>query len=59
VPKNYPSSVSNISLIGVAGVEAGLMTEGAIDAIAFDVYCQEIMPEISKDPYFNNGYHLR
>jgi hypothetical protein len=36
VPKNYGQSTSVVSLLGVGGVEATMVIEGAVDTLVFD-----------------------
>lgn len=38
VPKNYGQSTSIVSLIGIGGVEATMLVEGAVDTLAFDAF---------------------
>jgi transposase len=43
VPKNYGQSTSVVSLLGVGGVEATMVIEGAVDTLVFDAFCQNFL----------------
>lgn len=38
IPKNYGRSTSVVSLIGLAGVEATMLVEGAVDTLVFNAF---------------------
>lgn len=38
VPKNYGQSTSIVSLIGIGGVEATMLVEGAVDTLVFNAF---------------------
>lgn len=38
VPKNYGQSTSIVSLMGIGGVEAAMLVEGAVDTLVFDAF---------------------
>ena len=38
VPKNYGQSTSVVSLIGIGGVEATMLVQGAVDTLVFDAF---------------------
>ncbi|GAC1406549.1 MAG: hypothetical protein NVSMB56_20360 [Pyrinomonadaceae bacterium] len=42
-PKNYRQSTSIISLLGLAGVEAPMLIEGAVDTLVFDAFCEKFL----------------
>jgi len=48
VPRNYGQSTTIVSLISLAGVEASMTLDGALDTIAFDCYCEELLRESVK-----------
>ena len=41
VPKNYGSSTSVVSVIGVGGVETAMVIEGAVDPLVFEAFCEQ------------------
>lgn len=43
VPRNYGTSTSMISTMGVAGAEATMVIEGSVDTSVFNAYCQEVL----------------
>jgi transposase len=43
VPKNYGSSTSVLSVIGVNGVETAMIIEGAVDTLVFDAFCDQCL----------------
>lgn len=43
VPKNYGSSTSVVSVIGVGGVETAMVIEGALDPLVFDALCETFL----------------
>jgi transposase len=43
VPKNYSSSTSVLSVIGVSGVETALLIEGAVETLVFDAFCDQCL----------------
>ena len=43
MPKNYGHSTSVVSVIGVDGVEATMVIEGAVDTLAFDAFCDRCL----------------
>lgn len=43
VPKNYGQSTSVVSLIGLAGVEATMLVEGAVDALCFNAFSENFV----------------
>lgn len=43
VAKNYGQSTSIISLLGLAGVEATMLIEGAVDTLVFDAFCEKFL----------------
>jgi transposase len=43
VPKNYRQQRSIISSIGIDGVAASFVIEGAVDTVAFNTYVEEVL----------------
>lgn len=43
VPKNYGSSTSVLSVLGVEGVETAMVIEGAVDTLVFDAFCDQCL----------------
>jgi len=43
VPKNYGQSTSVVSLIGLGGVEATMLVEGAVDTLVFNAFCENFV----------------
>lgn len=43
VPRNYGQSTTIVSLLGVSGVGATMILEGALDTIAFNCYCEQVL----------------
>ena len=43
VPKNYGQSTSVVSLIGIGGVEATMLVEGAVDTLCFNAFCENFV----------------
>ena len=43
VPKNYGHSTSVVSVIGVDGVEAAMVIDGAVDTLVFDAFCDRCL----------------
>jgi transposase len=43
VPKNYRQQRSIISSIGVDGVAASFVIEGAVDTVAFNIYVEQVL----------------
>ncbi len=41
VPKTYGSSTSVLSVIGVSGVETAMRSEGAVETLVFDAFCDQ------------------
>lgn len=53
VPKNYRQQRSVISSIGVDGVAASFVIEGAVDTIAFNIYVEQVLrPTMRKGDIF-------
>jgi transposase len=53
VPKNYRQQRSVISSIGVNGVDASFVIEGAVDTIAFNIYVEQVLrPTMRKGDIF-------
>lgn len=53
VPKNYRQQRSVISSIGVNGVAASFVIEGAVDTIAFNIYVEQVLrPTMRKGDIF-------
>jgi hypothetical protein len=48
VPRNYGQSTTIVSLLSLSGVEATMTFEGALDTIAFNAYCQQLLRESVK-----------
>lgn len=49
VPKNYGSSTSVVSVIGVGGVETAMVIEGAVDTLVFDAFCDQCLRPCLRD----------
>jgi transposase len=45
VPRNYGESTTIVSLLGVSGVGATMILEGALDTVAFNCYCEQVLRE--------------
>lgn len=45
VPRNYGQSTTIVSLIGLAGVGASMILDGALDTVAFNCYCEQVLRE--------------
>jgi transposase len=43
VPKNYGQSTSVVSLIGLGGVDATMLVEGAVDTLCFNAFCENFV----------------
>ena len=43
VPRNYGTSTSMISTMGIGGAEATMIIEGSVDTVVFNTYCQEVL----------------
>ncbi len=43
VPRNYKTSTSMISTMGIGGAEATMIIEGSVDTLVFNAYCQEVL----------------
>jgi len=43
VPRNWKTSTSMISTMGVAGVEATMFIEGSVDTLVFNAYCEQVL----------------
>lgn len=48
VPRNYGQATTIISLMSLAGVEATMILEGALDTLAFNCYCEQLLRESVK-----------
>lgn len=43
VPRNYGQSTTIVSLLSLSGVEATMTLEGALDTVAFNAYCEQLL----------------
>lgn len=43
VPRNYGPSTTIVSLLGLSGVGATMILEGALDTVAFNCYCEQVL----------------
>jgi transposase len=49
IPKNYGSSTSVVSVIGVSGVETAMVIEGAVDTLVFNAFCDQGLRSCLRD----------
>jgi transposase len=49
VPRNYGRSTTIVSLLGVSGIGATMLLEGALDTLAFNCYCEQVLRDSIKD----------
>ena len=45
VPRNYGQSTTIVSLLGLSGVGATMILDGALDTTAFNCYCEQVLRE--------------